>query len=71
MAAPVVAQKSPFSTDVVAGRTYGWFACGRSSQQPFKFNPDEFKPDMTEQFWFCGRMNPKTAADAALNALAA
>ena len=65
MAAPVVAQKSPFSADVEAGRTYLWCACGLSKRQPFcdqshkgsEFNPVEFKATETETVWFCGCKN--------------
>ena len=68
MAAPVVAQKSPFSADVVAGRTYLWCACGRSQRQPFcdqshkgtEFKPVEFKATETETVWFCGCKNTST-----------
>ena len=31
----VIAQKEPYSVDVVAGKEYYWCACGRSSRQPF------------------------------------
>ncbi len=69
MATPVIAQKSPFSADVVAGRTYWWCACGRSKRQPFcdgshkvtEFVPVEFKASTTETVWFCGCKNTKTA----------
>ena len=32
---PNIAQKAPYLTDVEAGRTYYWCACGRSKNQPF------------------------------------
>jgi CDGSH-type Zn-finger protein len=35
MSETVIAQKGPFATAVVAGKTYYWCACGRSSKQPF------------------------------------
>jgi CDGSH-type Zn-finger protein len=68
MAAPVIAQKSPFSADVVAGRTYLWCACGHSKRQPFcdqshkgtEFTPVEFKATETETVWFCGCKNTKS-----------
>ena len=61
MAEPVVAQKSPFSANVEAGRSYWWCACGRSQKQPFcdgshkvtTFRPIEFKAEKTEKVWFC------------------
>jgi CDGSH-type Zn-finger protein len=48
MAALVTAQKSPFSVDVMAGRTHLWCACGRSKRRP-------------ETVWFCGCKNTKSA----------
>jgi CDGSH-type Zn-finger protein len=80
MAAPVVAQKSPFSADVTEGRTYLWCACGRSKRQPFcdqshkgtDFTPVEFKATQTETVWFCGCKNTKSAplCDGTHNTLA-
>jgi CDGSH-type Zn-finger protein len=35
MSDPVIAQKSPYAVDVVAGKSYYWCACGRSAAQPF------------------------------------
>ena len=35
MDAAKIAQKSPFATEVTAGRQYWWCACGRSAKQPF------------------------------------
>ncbi len=69
MATPVVAQKSPFSANVEAGKSYGWCACGQSKTQPFcdgshkggAFTPVEFKSDMSKTVWFCGCKNTKTA----------
>lgn len=34
-AQPVVAQKSPYPTEVEAGKAYYWCSCGRSARQPF------------------------------------
>lgn len=62
MSEPVVAQKSPYSAQVEAGRSYWWCACGQSKNQPFcdgshkggPFVPREFKADATKTVWFCG-----------------
>jgi CDGSH-type Zn-finger protein len=62
MAEPVIAQKSPFKFDVVAGKSYFWCACGRSRNQPFcdgSHKGSEFQPvkyDATEgrTVFFCG-----------------
>lgn len=32
---PKIAQKAPYPTEVEAGKTYFWCACGRSTNQPF------------------------------------
>ena len=59
---PVVAQKSPYATDVEAGKTYWWCACGRSKTQPFRdgshkgtsFSPVEYKAELSRKVYFCG-----------------
>jgi CDGSH-type Zn-finger protein len=69
MATPVVAQKSPYSADVEAGKSYWWCACGQSKRQPFcdgshkgsEFTPVEFKSDSSRTVWFCGCKNTKSA----------
>ena len=69
MATPVIAQKSPFSAEVVAGKSYWWCACGQSKNQPFcdgshkgsEFTPVEYKADASKTIWFCGCKNTKTA----------
>lgn len=58
----VIAQKSPFQVDVVAGKTYFWCACGRSKNQPFcdgshkgtGLTPVQFKPEELKTVWLCG-----------------
>jgi len=58
----VIAQKSPFQVDVVAGKTYFWCACGRSKNQPFcdgshkgtGLTPVQFKPEESKTVWLCG-----------------
>lgn len=79
MAAPVVAQKSPYSAEVEAGKSYWWCACGQSKRQPFcdgshkgsEFTPVEYRPDATKTVWFCGCKNTKSAplCDGTHNAL--
>jgi len=58
----VVAQKSPYATDVEAGKSYWWCACGRSKAQPFcdgshkgtGLSPVEYKADRSRTVYFCG-----------------
>ena len=59
---PVIAQRSPYVVDVVAGESYWWCACGRSKGQPFcdgshkgtAFTPVEHKAEKDGQVTFCG-----------------
>ena len=64
MTTPIVAQKSPYATDVEEGKTYYWCACGRSAKQPFcdgahkqiegmPFRSLRVKFDAPEDAWFC------------------
>lgn len=69
MSEPVMAQKSPYSTQVEAGKSYWWCACGQSKNQPFcdgshkggPFVPREYKAEATRTVWFCGCKRSKTA----------
>ena len=69
MAEPVVAQKSPFSADVEAGKSYWWCVCGKSSKQPLcdgshkggEFRPMEYKAETDGDVWFCGCKNTSKA----------
>ena len=62
MSEPIVAQKSPYGVDVVAGRKYLWCACGRSKKQPFcdgshagtGLSPVPYAATESKQLWFCG-----------------
>ncbi len=62
MEQPVIAQKSPYQVDVVAGKSYLWCACGRSKTQPFcdsshkgtGLTPVLFKAAESTTVWFCG-----------------
>jgi CDGSH-type Zn-finger protein len=68
MAAPTIAQREPFATEVVAGRKYLWCACGRSKRQPFcdqshkgsEFEPVEYVASETETVYFCGCKHSNT-----------
>ncbi|WP_083902898.1 CDGSH iron-sulfur domain-containing protein [Octadecabacter antarcticus] len=70
-ATPIIAQKSPFPTDVEAGETYFWCACGRSSKQPFcdgshrgtDITPVKWEASETKKVFFCGC---KSSANAPL-----
>ena len=58
----VVAQKTPFATDVEAGKSYWWCSCGRSKKQPFcdgshtgtEFSPVEVEITEKKTVAFCG-----------------
>lgn len=59
---PKIAQKSPYATEVEAGKTYYWCACGRSGSQPFcdgshkdtGIEPVAFTADKTGKVYLCG-----------------
>ena len=62
MSDAVIAQKSPFKTDIKAGEKYAWCACGRSGNQPFcdgshkevGMAPHVFTAEKDETVFFCG-----------------
>ncbi len=62
MSEAVVAQKSPYATEVEAGKSYWWCSCGKSKSQPFcdgshsgsDFNPVEYKAEQSGTVYFCG-----------------
>lgn len=70
MTEPVIAQKSPYATDVEAGKTYYWCSCGKSARQPFcdgshkgsTFAPVAYKAEKTGTVWFCGCKHSKKGA---------
>ena len=62
MTTPIIAQKSPYATDVEAGKTYYWCSCGRSAKQPFcdgshkdtGMTPTPYKAEESKKVYFCG-----------------
>ncbi len=58
----LIAQKGPYPTDVEAGKTYYWCACGHSDNQPFcdgshkgtGFEPVAFTAEKSETVYACG-----------------
>lgn len=68
MEQPLIAQKSPYQVDVVAGKSYFWCACGRSKNQPFcdgshkgtGLTPVQFKAEESKTVWLCGCKQTKS-----------
>lgn len=62
MSEVVIAQKGPYATEVEAGKTYYWCACGRSQKQPFcdgshkqtTSTPIAFTAEKAEKVYLCG-----------------
>ena len=62
MSDPVRAADTPYATDVEAGKSYYWCACGKSAKQPFcdgshagsDFTPFKFHATETRKVFFCG-----------------
>jgi CDGSH-type Zn-finger protein len=62
MSQPTIAQKSPFATNVEAGKTYYWCSCGKSAKQPFcdgshkdtAFSPTKYDAVNSGTVYFCG-----------------
>jgi CDGSH-type Zn-finger protein len=69
MSEAVVAQKGPYGTELEAGKTYYWCACGRSANQPFcdgshkavGMTPKAFAADEAGTAWLCGCKQSKNA----------
>ena len=59
---PVRASDTPFATEVEAGKSYWWCACGKSATQPFcdgshkgsEFNPVRYDAEESKKVFFCG-----------------
>lgn len=62
MSQPECPQKEPIKQDVVAGKTYFWCSCGRSTRQPFcdgshkdtDFEPLKYTAEKDGAVFFCG-----------------
>lgn len=62
MTDPVVVSKTPYSTEVEAGKSYFWCACGRSKNQPFcdgshkgtGLAPVKYTAEKSRTVFFCG-----------------
>ena len=62
MSEPVIAAKQPFSTEVKAGKSYFWCACGKSAKQPYcdgshagtDFSPVKYTAEKDRTVFFCG-----------------
>ena len=62
MSDAVIAQKSPFMTDLEENKDYFWCSCGKSSKQPFcdgshkgsDFIPVKFNVNKARSYALCG-----------------
>ena len=62
MTKPVVAGRAPIPTELEAGKTYYFCACGLSQDQPFcdsshrdtDFSPKTFSVDESKTYYLCG-----------------
>ena len=69
MTEPTIAQKAPYATNVEAGKTYYWCACGKSANQPFcdgshkgsGFAPKPFTAEKDGPAYLCGCKQSKNA----------
>lgn len=70
MSNPIIAQKSPFITELTEGDKKAWCSCGHSSKQPFcdgahaknqtGMKPVLYKCDKSGEYAFCGCKHTKT-----------
>lgn len=75
----LIAQKSPYAVELVAGQQYFWCRCGRSLTQPFcdgahkgtGLTPLRLTADKTATVWLCGCKHTQLPpqCDASHNAL--
>ena len=80
MTDPIIVQKAPYATEVVAGKSYYWCACGKSAKQPFcdgshadtEFLPIKFGATESRKVFFCGckHSQKQPLCDGSHNALA-
>jgi CDGSH-type Zn-finger protein len=62
MSEAVIASKTPFQAEVVAGKTYYWCQCGRSKNQPYcdgahaetSLTPIAYDAETDGTVYFCG-----------------
>ncbi|MFT4714804.1 MAG: CDGSH-type Zn-finger protein [Candidatus Azotimanducaceae bacterium] len=62
MSDPVRAADTPFATEVEAGKSYFWCACGKSQKQPLcdgshadtEFLPLKYTAEAAKTVYFCG-----------------
>jgi CDGSH-type Zn-finger protein len=67
MEKPFRASDTPFATNVEAGKSYYWCACGKSKKQPFcdgshagsVFSPLKFDATESKTVYFCGCKSTK------------
>jgi CDGSH iron-sulfur domain-containing protein 3 len=65
---PKIAQKSPYMTELEAGKTYYWCTCGGSAKQPFcdgshkttRFTPLAYTATKSGPAALCGCKHTKT-----------
>ena len=65
---PHIARKTPFPTDLEAGKTYFWWAGGQSKNQPFcdgshkatSFTPVKFEITAPQKVALCGCKHTRT-----------
>lgn len=56
------ASDTPYATEVEAGKSYFWCACGQSATQPFcdgthkgsEFTPVKYSAEESKRVYFCG-----------------
>lgn len=67
MATPEIPRKTPYPTEVQAGRSYSWCSCGKRAKQPFcdgsyqgtEFTPLYYTTEKDGKVFFCGGKQSK------------